>query len=342
MRVLMIGFTPPEEGGSERHIYELANRIKNVTVLTQKGSMCKNKIELFVIKKPIFLRNFSFFLLSFIYSLKLLSRKKYDIIHIHENLLYFFAPILKLRYKIIITIHGIKGFKFYDNKFLWHFFKIPLKFADKIITVSIEDKNRLNKEFNNVVYIPNGVDLSLYNKIKTRVKKKITFIGRIHEQKGLIYLLKAFEKIKDKFPDLKLEIIGKINEYAIQLQKKFPSKKIIWKGFISDREELVSALKSSYCIVLPSLWEGLPLTLFESLASGRPVLISSLPTIRTIIKDEAVFIKPKDSEDIARKIIWVLKNRNKAEVIGKKGKFLSKKFDWKKIAEKTNQIYEKT
>ena len=116
MKILMIGLTPPEEGGSQRQIYELSSRIKSTTILTQKGSSCKNKIELPVIKKSILLRNLSFFAICLLYSFKLLFLKKqYDLIHIHENVLYFIAPILRIRYKIIITVHGIKGFKFHGR-----------------------------------------------------------------------------------------------------------------------------------------------------------------------------------------------------------------------------------
>jgi len=229
-KILMIGLTPPIEGGSQRHIYEISSRLK-CQVLTQKGSLCKNKIELPIIKANNFLINLSFFFSCLIYSIKLLLVKKHDIIHIHENLLYFLIPFLRLRYKVIVTIHGITGFKFYDNKFLWFFFKFPLKLANLLISVSTIDKNCLDREFNSIVYIPNGVDIAEYKTIRVKVERKITFVGRIHKQKGLIYLLKAFEKIKDKIPH-KLIIIGRINEYALELQKKFPDKRIIWKGFI--------------------------------------------------------------------------------------------------------------
>ena len=96
-RVLMIGLTSPLEGGSQRHIYEISSRMKNCTVLTQKGSICKNKIELPVIRRSIFLRNIFFAFLCYLYMIKLLIFKKYDVIHIHENVLYPLSFLLKLR-----------------------------------------------------------------------------------------------------------------------------------------------------------------------------------------------------------------------------------------------------
>ncbi|MFA6023172.1 MAG: glycosyltransferase family 4 protein [Candidatus Pacearchaeota archaeon] len=341
--ILMIGLTPPLEGGSERHIYEISSRISEAVVLTQEGSICKNKIELRVSKKSVFIRNITFLISSFFYSFILLFtfKKKYNIIHIHENLLYILAPFLRIRYKVIVTVHGIKGFKFHDNKYLWFFFRQFLKFPHQLIAVNLEDKETLLKYFDNVSYVPNGVDLSLYNSKTGKIENKIEFIGRIHEQKGIIYLLEAFQEISKKFPQFKLEIIGEVNDYAKELQLKFKNKNILWRGYLSDRKEIVKSLKSAYCITLPSLWEGLPLTLFESLASSRPLIISDIPAFKSVIKDEAVFFKSKDSKDLADKILLIIKNKKLAETYALKGKNLSKSYDWNNIARQTIDLYEK-
>lgn len=338
-RILMMGLTPPLEGGSERHIYELSSRLK-CDVLTQEGSVCKKKIELPILRNPAVIRNFSFLFSCFIFSIGLLlSRKKYELIHIHENLLYFLAPLLKWRYKVVITVHGIKGFKFYDKKILRFFFFKALKFADTIIAVNLEDQRELGKYFKHVEYLPNGVDLTPYNKISVKVDNKISFIGRIHPQKGIIYLLEAFNILSKKYPSLKLEIIGDINDYAAELTKKFPDRNIIWRGYLGDRNEIVRSLKSSYCIVLPSLWEGLPLTLFEALASGRPLALSDIPAFKSVIKDEALFFKGRSASDLARKVEFLLIHKNLANKIGKMGKKKSLRFEWKEITENLRKIY---
>src|SRR3989344_4042817 len=335
--VLMVGFSSPQEGGSERHIYELSNNL-GVNVLTQRGTICKNKIELPTLKSSIFLRNLTFLISCFFYTLYLLSSKRrYDVIHIHENLLYFLVPLLSLRYSVIVTIHGINGFKFYDNKLYWFFFRQPLKLANRLIAVNIEDKKKLSETFKNVVYIPNGVDLSIYKEISPKIENKITFIGRIHEQKGLLYLLEAFNKIGEE-TNLELDIIGEINDYARDLKKKFTSKKIKWLGYMSDRKAIVTQLKSSKIIVLPSLWEGLPLTLFEALASGRPVIVSDIPAFKAVVKDEAVMFKSENVDDLATKISELLHNTQKANLIVKRGKQCAKHYDWKAIAEKTKSL----
>jgi glycosyltransferase involved in cell wall biosynthesis len=214
-----------------------------------------------------------------------------------------------------------------------------LKAANRIIAVSLADKRLLSKELKNVEYVPNGVDLSFYKNLKAKVEKKITFIGRIHEQKGIIYLLEAFEKIKDKYPGYKLEIIGEVNDYAKQLIKKFPDRRIIWRGFISNRREIAKSLKSSYCIVLPSLWEGLPLTLFESLASSRPLIVSDIDAFKDVVSKEVLFVKTRNSKDLAEKMSYLIEDMAEAYDLGKLGEKTSRKYDWKSITNKFEEIY---
>jgi glycosyltransferase involved in cell wall biosynthesis len=343
--ILMIGLTPPLEGGSERHIFELSKRLENVDVLTQKGSSCERKIELPVMKSSSFMRNISFFVSCCVYSIALLLtvKKKYDVIHIHENLLYFLVPLFKLRYEVVVTVHGLRGFKFHDKKYLWFFFGTALCSADKIVVVSPQDKLLLR----NAYYIPNGVDNSIYD-FESKVYKKITFIGRIHEQKGLVHLLEAFTRLDNGF---KLEIIGEMNDYAKELMEwqrnlsiyyakelqalqsdtfHEPKNNVIWRGFISDRKEIAKALKSACCIVLPSVWEGLPLTLFEALASGRPVIVSDIPAFRSIINKEAVFFEAGNSRDLEKQMENVIAHNP----IGDDGKKLAEQYDWDIIAQK--------
>jgi glycosyltransferase involved in cell wall biosynthesis len=338
----MIGLTPPIEGGSERHIYELSKNQKNIEVMTQKGSICKKKIELSIYTKNRFLKAVSLVFLSFfrvVFELVRI-RNKYDIIHIHENVLYFLAPLLKLRFKVIITVHGLTGFKFYEVKALWFIQKTFLYFADRLIAVGIEDKKILAGVFDNVVYIPNGVDTRIYSNNKVKLTNNLVFVGRIHEQKGLIFLLKSFTNLSKDFSSLKLVIIGAVNDYAQVLMKQFPSKNVIWKGYISERSEIADYLKAAKIIVLPSLWEGLPLTLFEALASGRPVVVSNLPTIKSVVNNsQAILFKTGDVADLTSKIRECLNYSAKASKIGLEGKKVAKKYDWSLLASELQSVY---
>ena len=195
-----------------------------------------------------------------------------------------------------------------------------------------------------MTYIPNGVDTKFYKEIKVRVSNKITFVGRIHEQKGIIYLLKTFYEIKDKIPKFRLEIVGDINDYAKELMSEFSDNRIIWRGFILDRKKLFEEISSSYVLVYPSLWEALPWpALLEGLASGRPVISSNLNGMRNIFSDREniLFFEPKDYKELGEKLLKLVNDENFANFIGNNGKSKAKEYDWDIIANKISGVLDK-
>ncbi|MAE49234.1 hypothetical protein CMI48_00230 [Candidatus Pacearchaeota archaeon] len=340
MKVLLMGLTPPEEGGSEKHIFELAERMPRTRVLTQRGSLVRRKTEVPVLLWGTFVRNVTFALMCYVYAFGLLfGRKRYDVVHVHENLLAFLCPLLSWRYKVVATLHGIEGFKYYDRKARWMFFRWAFRSADVIVAVSKEDEKKLAREFEKVVYVPNGVDNSVFAGLRVRSEKKLVFVGRMHEQKGVRYLLEAFASLRDLHRDWSLEMIGEVNEYSRALERKFGGERMKWHGFVRDRRKLARLLSSAGVIVLPSLWEGLPLVLFEALASGRAVLVSDIPSFRSVVRDEVEFARKKDSKDLAENMDGLMGDPKKRELLGKKGKALALQYDWNEIARRTEAVY---
>ncbi len=343
-KILLMGLSPPLEGGSERHVFEVSERVPGATVFTQKGSLCKNRIEVRLFGASFF-RNFYFLVSAFLYSVFILlrPRKKFEVVHIHENLLYLLAPLLSIRFKVVVTVHGISGFKFYDNKFLWFFFRFGLKSADKIISVSVADKANLDKEFDNVIYISNGVDLSVYSGLRVKEKNQITFVGRIHPQKGLDVLCEAFRKLSKKDKDLSLKIIGKKEgEFYSELERRFRGEKIVWEGFILERKKLFAELASSKVIVFPSRWEALPWpALLEGLGSGKPVVAADLPGMRQIFKDrkDIVLFAPENASELEESIEYLINNKAKATQIGVGGRKTASEYSWDSIAERVQKVY---
>ncbi len=346
MKVLIVGLTPPLEGGSQQHIFEIVKNLNkkhlDVTVLTQKGTLCKKHtkcIEIDLKNKAGYSQSREFYK-----NVKALipKLKGFDVIHLHENYLFLLTKKLKkhTNSKVYLTVHGLKGFKFYDNWILWKIFKHFMKRADKIIAVSPQEKKDLEEYFKNVVYIPNGVDTSLFNK-KAKIRRVITFLGRMHPQKGVVYLLEAFNEIKRESPEFSLELIGRETPYSKKLKEKFKDKQIRFLGSISERKKLADKLSSSYLIALPSLWEaGPPLTVYEAWASSRPLIVTSLPYMQPVVNNKnSVLVKPKSPEDLRKAIKYLLKNKKAAKKVGDSGKRTVKAFDWRQIAKKTSKLY---
>lgn len=215
--------------------------------------------------------------------------------------------------------------------------------ADKIITHGFYETELLKNIHGNVKNIPDGVDLSVYKNLKPGIEKKITFVGRIHEQKGIVYLLEAFDMVSKDYPSYKLEIIAKDNALSAKLKNKYKNKNILWKGFILNRKTLFREIVSSEILVYPSIWEALPWpALLEGIASGRPVVASDLYGMDRIFSDNKniLLFEARNSQDLADKIICLVKNKKKADEIGKNGKKLAEReYDLDVVSRKVYNYY---
>jgi len=221
---------------------------------------------------------------------KLASKKKYDIIHAHANLPGIPGKQLsrKLKVPVIYTVHGsgVQAMRYMYGSGpkaavfakMEHYLHTQLKY-DKIISVDSKfaQQRNVNK---NIAIIPNGVDIKKFDSVKTSKSKKfkILYVGRLHPQKGLKYLIKALGNIKSKLKDVEVHIVGMGDQegYLKDLvRKEGVAKYIKFRGKILDKK-LIKEYKSSYLFVLPSLYEGQPLTLLEAWAAKLPVLVTNV------------------------------------------------------------------
>lgn len=97
-------------------------------------------------------------------------------------------------------------------------------------------------------------------------------MGRITEQKGQQYLLRAFKLVKERMPNAKLAILGsgELQASLLQLAKDLHIERDV--HFLGWQKNPFSFLARSKVFVLPSLWEGLPDVLLEAMACGIPVI----------------------------------------------------------------------
>lgn len=305
-----------------------------------------------------------FFLMSEFFAAKSLARKyNPDIVHAHwmipQGLIGF---VLKKTYKapLIVTVHGsdlfpLKNFLFKKIQ------KIILKNCD-ICTVNSEaTKNEIIRRFpefsDKLNIIPMGIDTKIFskngrikNKFKQyRNKKIILFVGRLNEQKGIGYLIKALSIVKSRFPHALLLIIGD-GEYRRELEKLVSTLKL--NGHVNFLGAVEHKKIADYCnladvFVLPSVTssigtEGLGLVLLEAMACGTCVVATSSGGIRFIVKDNenGLLAKERNEIDLANKIIKVLSDKKLRDRLAENGrKYAKEKYDWNNIAKEFDKIY---
>lgn len=253
--------------------------------------------------------------------------------------------------KMIIHIHG-GAYIANPNIPSWAKFLLNLSFRGKNpkIVLGQTEKEFIEKTFkcNYVEVLPNSLNLddaTNFNRIETAEDElKFLFLGRISKEKGLEYIYQAFKILKEKhqFP-IKFYMAGKgedeqeyVNKFKDLLGENF-----FFEGIVFG-ESKTNLLKKCNVFLLPSFFEGLPISLLEAMAFSEVVITTNVGSIKYVVNDQknGLFVKTKNSEDIVNAIFVISNNqelRNNIAINAKKTVFMD--FNPKDYIKKLNQIY---
>ncbi len=280
---------------------------------------------------------------------------KFDMIHAHFLWSAGYAGMeVSKQYNVplVVTGHGQDVYKqpFLDKERRKGITDV-LKYAHEVITVSknnlriIEDLGIKRK----VHVIPNGFLPDLYkrqNKKELRkelglpLKKKIfVTVANLEKVKGHEYLLQSIKTLVKDHKDIYFVWVGGgllYTKLLIEIRKLGLEDHILMTNFQSHLNVVKYELASDY-FVLPSLNEGVPTVMFESLACGIPFIsthVGGIPEINR--KFSGIIVEPKNSEQLAQAIEKALKTKwNSKKIIE-----YSKEYTWEKICQKIESIYE--
>ncbi|CAN0291798.1 unnamed protein product, partial [Chrysoparadoxa australica] len=131
-------------------------------------------------------------------------------------------------------------------------------------------------------------------------RPRILFVGRLGIRKGLPWLLEAFAPHAG---DAELHLVGPEDGEAEQLFARLPSAAVIRHGPL-PRSGVIRAMQEADIFCLPSLEEGLPLSLLQAMATGLPVIASRETGISTVDPDKraGITIPAMDSDALAQAI----------------------------------------
>ena len=287
----------------------------------------------------------------------LMKKMQIDIVHTHlyrANIAGRIAAKLAGVPVIIANEHNIDSWK-----------KLPQKLNDrvlagitnKIIVVSNAVKdfyiNKIGIPEDKITTIYNGVDIPKFqthvdiNKKKKEFgikssEKVITIIGRLHQQKGHCYFLKAAQIIVKKKPNVKFLIVGdgplgsQLRDMSNDLKI---SKNVIFTGL---RNDIPQILAMSDISVLTSLREGFSITVLESMAAGKPVIATNVGGNNEIIEHgKTGFIIPTQSpKDLALYGLKLINDKELARNMGQEAKKKVLNFSIDKMVKKTENLYE--
>jgi len=180
------------------------------------------------------------------------------------------------------------------------------------------------------------------NKIKE--KKLVLFFGRLNPTKGPEKLAQAAIKITKKNKNIAFVWVGPDEGKEEEVKKLIkPYKNMYHLGPIRGKEKVAEMYQAADIYVLPSYREGLPLTLFEAMASGLPIVASPVNGIPYEMKEpeNGFFSEYGDIEKLEKNILKVLNNPKLAKQISKNNIKKSKNFNWDIIYKKYMKEYKR-
>jgi len=161
--------------------------------------------------------------------------------------------------------------------------------------------------------------------------------------KGLDILIRAMAIVKERVPDVRLDIAGSGEEEerlrnlvgALGLESN-----VRFLGFIADEEAKYQRYKSCRLVVVPSRWDVEPFAALDGAASGKPVIASRSANSSVVVDGETGFVyETEDHEQLAARIVEVLTNDQLRERMGQAAREKAREYDWSKIAQKTVEVY---
>jgi glycosyltransferase involved in cell wall biosynthesis len=297
-----------------------------------------------------------------------LKRLECDLVHIPH--LFWMPRNLPCPY--VITVHDVLEhmYRARDRSGLrrslhFHLTRKVLSGAGRILAVSNFTKQEIEKLFNipgsqiEVVY--NAIDERFLHGHATDADRQILaerylvtypfvlYAGRISPHKNLIRIIEAFSALRtalekeDKFPDLKLIIIGdelsKHPDLRRTVIRSGVQNEVRFMGFVPI-EMLSIFYDAAKIFVFPSLYEGFGLPPLEAMAHGTPVVTSNTSSLPEVVGNAAILVNPENVFEIMRALHRVLLDQGVREKIKQRSYAQAKKFSWEASAQRILNIYE--
>ena len=249
---------------------------------------------------------------------RFIKRGHFDIVQLHGFFYYFFLAVLFLpRQKFFYTLHSdarMESFK-WDVRFFW-LKKLMFRLGRvRAITISPASQQSFSELYGcKSALCQNGIPMPVVSEASNAVDearltpqtKVFLHPGRITEAKNQLVLVKVFDRLIREGHDVALLIAGKEEDDAI-LQQISPyfSDRI---RFLGLRTDVPSLMAKADGMCLPSVWEGLPVTLLECLAVGCIPICSPVGGIVNVVADgrNGLLSKSSSEEDYYRTMLKFL------------------------------------
>ena len=286
---------------------------------------------------------------------EVLEREKFNIIHLHEP----FMPMLCSAILRFSDATNIGTFHAFDGKpgYNWGkpistwMIKRRLHKLHGRIAASNMAKAYVSKHVpGQYDIIPNGIDVELFSPDVSPIeefcdgKQNILFLGRLERRKGAIYLIKAYQQVKQEIPNSRLIIAGPGTRLRKPYEKWIRNQgleDVVFVGYISEADKpRYYKTANVYCSPATSR-ESFGIVLLEAMAVGTPVIASNIDGYNTVVThgEDGLLVPPRDVGSLARTLISVLSDETLRQKLSAGARLTAEEYSWERVAKKVFDYY---
>jgi glycosyltransferase involved in cell wall biosynthesis len=282
---------------------------------------------------------------------RLLKEKPYDLCHaIFGFPSGWVAYRFRDRMPYVVSLHGsdVPGF---NRRFSWQYpilrpiFRRIWRNAQTVTIVSEALKSLAHETDPSVPIqvIPNGVDTDLFSPPEEdhEPRQGLITVCRLIGRKNLHLLLDALPRVRERHPEVTLTIVGE-GERKTALEEQTRRLGLIdvveFRGRV-PHEELPAEYRKVDLFILPSEWEGMPITLLEAMACGLPVVVTESGGSREVVRDNGVIIPTGSVDAIAQTLGDLLGDPTRRREMGTRSREIAMEYGWKRVADRYRTLY---
>lgn len=282
--------------------------------------------------------------------IKLMRQEKPEVVHTHLSVIKYVGLAAKLAgvKKCVHTVHNVAyeeaegPLQKIANKIYFSCgWSVPVALSPEVQKTIVE-LYRLPESRVPVVY--NGIDLSRCQPKQTYSADTLTLIhiGRFNTQKNHRGLLEAFQKLVSRVPECRLwllgdgELYGEIEAYARELGVAEHV------TFMGSQSNVYPYLHQADVFVLPSLFEGMPMTIIEAMGTGLPVVATAVGGVPDMLRHgESGILVDCDPDEVSRACEELVRNEELRRRLGEKARRESVRFSAAYMARQYCEVYER-